>query len=318
VATSRADAFLKYRDLGIKFNSLVQKHEEEILKLGPMIKKISNLQVNIIPPETEKLFKEFAKGQVLKTFDANVLKLARDVSEIKSPVEVILGALEDEKVQKTLGFKGQNLKKELQSVAKNIVTTENILVDNSNVNDASEQMSEYYEAVVESQAISSLMLSVADEIVGVQKNKKKSVLEKIVGIFEIIEDKMKKIAGIVKSGFKSLIKRVKDAINTIKKNAVEGAKKIAVIFKEFAKKLSELITKIIEKIFGFVSWLNGIAKRMGFGIDEISLKLPSVETEIKNLIVISVPVLTINTPEVTFVFKPVKKFPGRQTKLPIK
>jgi len=68
--------------------------------------------------------------------------------------------------------------------------------------------------------------------------------------------------------------------------------------------LIELTTKIVEKIFGFVSWLNGIAKSHGFGITKIDLKLPSIEIEIKNLIVVSVPIAKIKTPEINFEFKP--------------
>jgi len=39
------------------------------------------------------------------------------------------------------------------------------------------------------------------------------------------------------------------------------------------------------------------------------LTLPTAEVEVKNLLVIAVPVVTVQTPEVTFTFKPNKPEP---------
>lgn len=302
--SKRSIAIKQYTDLSSNIQKMMKNYDEEITKAAPKLKEFLKYNNAVIKPQIKKLTEILpTESDIFKQNQANLLKLAQSVSELKLPMAGIMNAI-DSDIGKNLGPNREKIQKDFLSIVNEAERTEESLIDNSNAEDASSRVSEYYDAVIEAQEISGLMSSVADDIVSIQSKNTKSIQEKILGVFSIIEDKIKKIVATVKDSFKSLLGKVKDALIEFKKNVKKGAKKIVSVFRDFAQKLSDLTAKVIEKIFGFVSWINTIANKKGFGISEISLKLPTAEVEVKNLIIIAVPVVTIQTPEITFTFTP--------------
>jgi len=303
--STRAQAVKQYNNLYDKLQNLMNTYDKEISEHPPEAKEFAKFNKKVLSPQIKELARKLPKeSEFFKTEQSNLLKLAKSISEFQAPIAGIINVIERDEA-KGLGKQREELKKGLSHIVKEAAKAETVLIQNSDSEDASRQVSEYYDAVIESQEVSKLMSLVAGYIVQIQENKERdSLKDKIIGIFDIITEKIKKIADKVGDTFRSLGNKIKDALDKIKQDVQEGAKKIADIFRKFAQKLSDLTAKIIEKIFGFVSWMNTIAKTKGFGIKEISLKLPSASVEVKNLIVLAVPVVEIQTPEVTFTFKP--------------
>jgi len=313
--SKRSVAIKQYTDLSSNLQKMMKNYDEEIIKVAPKLKEFLQYNRDVIKPQIKKIAEILPiESDIFKQNQANLLKLAQSVSELKLSTAGIMNAL-DSDVGKQLGGTREKIKKGFLSIIDEAEKTEEVLIDSSDSRDASSRVSEYYDAVIEAQEVSGLMSSVAEDIVSIQSKNTKPLQEKIFAVFSIIEDKIKKIIDTIKGSFKSLMEKVKDALNEFKKNVKEGAKKITSVFKDFAQKLSDLTVKVIEKIFGFVSWINTIANKKGFGISEISLKLPTAKVEVKNLLVIAVPVVTIETPEITFTFKPNTSIPpGKSSK----
>ncbi|MDH3765872.1 MAG: hypothetical protein OER82_08685 [Nitrosopumilus sp.] len=304
--SSRAQAIRQYNDVYDKLQKLMNTYNNEIKNLPPESKEFAEYNKKVLSPQIKELARKRPKESAfLKDEQSNLLKLAKSISEFQSPIAGMLNSIES-KEAKGLGKKRNKLKKEFSSIAKELDESATTLIQNSNSDDTSGLVSDYYDAAIESQEVSKLMSVVAEDIVKIQGNNvnKKSLKERIVGGFDIIAEKIEKIAENISDKFELWGKDIKDNLDKIKQGTLKKAKDIADIFKKFAQKLSDMTAKIIEKIFGIVSWMNTIAKTKGFGIETISLTLPPATVKMQNLLVLVVPVVEIQTPEVTFTFKP--------------
>lgn len=313
--STRSQAIKQYTVLYDDFQKLMKKYSKEISHLPPKARNFAEYNKKVISPQIKEMARNIPKeSKSLKTEQSNLLKLAKSISEFQAPIAGIINAIESD-ISKGLGKKRKEIKKDLLSIAKEAKKTETVLIQNSDSDDASRAVTEYYDAVIESQEVSELMSAVAEDIVKIQDDKKNdSLKDKIIGAFGDIEKKITKIAKKVGDSFVSFGSKVKDALDKIKNEVKDGIKEIGSIFKKVAQKLSDLVVKIIERIFGFVSWINTIAKTKGFGISQISLKLPSSSVEIKNLTIFAIPVIKMQTPEVTFTFTPENEQVVRTTK----
>ena len=141
-------------------------------------------------------------------------------------------------------------------------------------------------------------------------------MEKVNGIAQSIADKAPELGKPVGRP-QSIASKFKDAIGHFKttlENKFTGltgkiAGKLkhtfAGLLKKSADLLQEFFTRLVGALFGFASWIQKIALKNNFSVNELSFELPSFEFSLLMVGPFPIPVPKLTTPKLSATFIPV-------------
>jgi hypothetical protein len=181
--------------------------------------------------------------------------------------------------------------------------------------DVSDEVGDYVSAATSSQIICAEIKEIGEELNGggdVQKvseitksiEKKAKGLEKPVGGTQGYASKFKKAVLKFKQTLEEKFKSVTEKIGDLKNTFAE-------LLKIAADLLQEFFSRLVSSFFGFASWIQKIALRNKFSINELSLELPSFEFSILMVGPYPLPVPKLTTPKLTATFVPVPAPPKK-------
>jgi len=293
----------RYEDLVKNYDKLVTKQLEPVIKIhlaGKRLGSMFNIPMNLIL--IQKQFDKIVQQLPVTT----TLVAAENLGSIHDTAENLKNMVNSSKGQvKKLPINKKKIS-ELSEKAKSLETELENTVD---YGEASEHLSDYSRACADAQASSQMMIDLASDIVkteheGESQSILRSLREKIKNVWEILKQKVgdiiQRIGGLVKGVGKS----IDSALNELKTAFGKGIKMIVGAFKKVANHLYDLINFLLKQMFEFLNKFTRLAKSNGWGVKEVEVKLPSIKLKFVNLVITSIPIPTIDPPDVTVKFAP--------------
>jgi hypothetical protein len=148
-------------------------------------------------------------------------------------------------------------------------------------------------------------------------------VEKVNGIAQSIVDKAPELAKPAGRAPQSLASKFKDAIGAFKttlenkfksikeKISMEAKGTLAGLLKKPADLLQQFFNRLVSAFFGFASWIQKIALRNNFSVNEMSSEFPSLEFSISMVGPFPIPIPKLTTPKPTATFIPVPLSPDK-------
>jgi hypothetical protein len=124
-------------------------------------------------------------------------------------------------------------------------------------------------------------------------------LGKPVGRPQSIASKFKEAIGNFKTTLESKFKGLTGKISRKLKNTFAG------LLKKSADLLQEFFTRLVGALFGFASWIQKIALKNNFSVNELSFELPSFEFSLLMVGPFPIPVPKLTTPKLSATFVPI-------------
>ncbi len=175
--------------------------------------------------------------------------------------------------------------------------------------DVGDEVGDYTLAVTYSQIICAEIKEIGEQLKG------DGDVEQVHEITESIDEKAIGLgkpvgrAQSVASRFKQAIERFKTALKNEfaqSKGKIGEVKNTLIrLLKTAADLLQEFFSRLIGAFFGFASWIQKIALKNNFSVNELSLELPSFEINIMMVGPYPIPVPKLATPKLTASFVPV-------------
>jgi hypothetical protein len=206
--------------------------------------------------------------------------------------------------------------------------TENMIIKSMDPDEVLNGISSYYstlsEMEVDSKTFSDVVtvFSPLSDSIDELPKKPTGFWDRFMDLFSIIKQKIQdvksrissivdKIKGSVSELGRSLLSSLDNIDETITEFVNEGVagasklkNKIIEGLKAASNKFQSLISKLIEKMFGFLSQFGELAKSKGFPVSKVELKVPTIKFEYTSIFGFSIPLPGLSAPEMTLTMTP--------------
>lgn len=160
------------------------------------------------------------------------------------------------------------------------------------------ECSNYHRSVLDLEFVSTILKSTTKEIDKYSDGKDKNLLKRITDILTTIKNKVQLVVerfyGIISHVGTRMIESLDNLYEEIKK----GPNAILNAFISLSERLLDLVGQLTEEMFKFLTQLGVVAKKQGYELSNIDIKIPSVKFALVQLFMFSIPLPMIETPEI--------------------
>lgn len=285
------------------YDDILQKHAEPLLKLQEAGQKINAM---FQAPGMPFLALGKPTGLLQKlALTTNPLVAAENLGSVRDSAENLQNIVSASKDQGNDIKLDQNILVELTENAKVLQSDLEKSVD---YDQASEHLSDYSMACADAEATSHILNELASDIEQTENKENKSILDqlwkKIANMWNMLQDKINDIIQRIGGFVKGVGAEIGISLNELKEAFGKGIDKIIEAFKKVAKHMHNLMSALLKQMFEFLNKFSQLAKANGWGVKEVEVKLPKLQLKFVNLVAISIPIPTIEPPDISIKFAP--------------
>lgn len=232
----------------------------------------------------------------------NRVKAAEDLHQTKTLADEITSSM----LSQVKGEKTDQLEKNLKETNATATKLEAELYEQSTFTDASGNLTGYLFACSNAQSSSQLLENIASDLGKVETNTEleSDIWNKIRKFWSLLKEKVSSIMDKIKGSVLAIGSEIIAGLGELEDAISKGRDKVAELFKNIANRFYDFVNEILERMFDFVNQFSVLAKKKGFGLKSIEVKLPSIDIKFVNVLTIPVPIPKMNPPDVTVTFAP--------------
>lgn len=213
---------------------------------------------------------------------------------------------------------------EIKSSVNDFEKIENEIMKDMQPNDALKSITNYYDTISEMEIESNTFTNIIQEFIPIMDNlsQTEGFWDKFMRIKENIKEKINSF----KERISSIIQRIKGSVSEIGHSLIDQLESLKNLFKNMidnnissfsdfkniilkelnsiSKKLHEFISKLIDRMFDFLTKFGSLAKSKGFPVSKIEIKIPTIKLEFLGVFGFSIPIPKLDPPEMTVTLTP--------------